>query len=335
MTQEYASKQPQGFKNRLENVAIIGATGRIGKVIVSELAKTGMHKVTAVQRTDSTTPLPSHVQVKKADFNNHGSLVEALRGQDVLLIILPTVAPPDQHAKIVEAAAEAGVPWLLPNEWGHDGTNTELGRDVMIGIGKAKDREHIEKLGKSSWIGIACNFWYEYSLSYVHGLHTYGFDIKNRQVIFFDEGTARINTTTWPQTGRAVAKLLSLKVLPDDENDNSPTVSQFRNKYVYISSFLVSQKDIFESLLRVTGTTESDWKVSHESSQERYKSGTEEFHKSQSHLGFARQLYSRTFYPDGSGNYEAKHGLDNDILGLPKEDLDEFTKLAVKMADEN
>jgi len=47
--------------------------------------------------------------------------------------------------------------------------------------------------------------------------------------------------------------------------------------------------------------------------------------------GFVQVLYSRVFYPDGSGNHEAKHGLHNDVLGLPKEDFDEATKLAIKM----
>ncbi|KAG0301568.1 hypothetical protein BGZ99_003392, partial [Dissophora globulifera] len=46
--------------------------------------------------------------------------------------------------------------------------------------------------------------------------------------------------------------------------------------------------------------------------------------------GFAKLLYARTFYPDGSGNFE--HKLNNDILGLPKEDLDEATKRAIELA---
>ena len=39
--------------------------------------------------------------------------------------------------------------------------------------------------------------------------------------------------------GRAVAALLSFKILPDDENDKSePVLSRLKNKRCYISSFL-------------------------------------------------------------------------------------------------
>jgi hypothetical protein len=44
-------------------------------------------------------------------------------------------------------------------------------------------------------------------------------------------------------------------------------------------------------------------------------------------------LYSRSFFPESSGDYGAIKGLDNDVLGLPKEDLDEATRAAVKIAE--
>lgn len=103
-------------------------------------------------------------------------------------------APPEQQSKLIEAAAAIEVPWVLPDEWGIDGENWELGKDTLLGEMKTKYRAHIEKFGKSSWIGIACSFWYEYSLS--NGKDMYGFDFKSRAVTFIDEGTTRINTST-------------------------------------------------------------------------------------------------------------------------------------------
>ena len=241
-------------------------------------------------------------------------------------------APPEQQTKLIEAAAAANVPWVLPNEFGFDPTEVEMQKDNFFGEQKVKYRDQIEKLGKSSWIGIVCNFWYEFSLS--GGSSRYGFDFKNRTVTFFDEGNTRINTSTWPQTGRAVAKLLSLKVLKDNANDKSACLNDFRNKFVYVSSFNISQKDMLDSVMRVTGASSKDWKVNYEPVKERYKSGVEEFQKGNM-LGFAKLLYSRSFYPDMSGNYEATKGLHNDILGLPKEDLDEYTKIAVEMAEQS
>lgn len=127
-----------------------------------------------------------------------------------------------------------------------------------------------------------------------------------------------------------MAALLSLKILPDDENDKSLTLSRFRNDYINISSFLVSQRDMLESIQRVTGTTSKDWTIEYQNHQERYESGVKMM-KEGNRLGFARALYTRIFYPNGDGNYEARYGLVNDLLGLPKEDLDEATKAAVAL----
>lgn len=275
--------------------------------------------------------MPAGVEVKKVNYDDHDSLVEVLKGQEVLIITMAVTAPPEQQTKLIEAAAAANVPWVLPNEWGSDGANVQLSKDTLLGDKATKYRAHIEQLGKSSWIGIACSFWYEYSLS--NGVETYGFDMKKRTVTFIDDGNTRINTSTWPQCGRAIASLLGLKVLPNDEHDQSSCLAQFRNKFVYISSFLVSQNDMLDSVMRVTGTKREDWKITQEPHKERYESGLAELQKG-NRLGFVRLLYTRVFYPDGSGQFETSKGLQNDILGLPKENMDECTKVALQMAEE-
>lgn len=130
------------------------------------------------------------------------------------------------------------------------------------------------------------------------------------------------------QCGRAVASLLSLKVLPDDENDKSPCLSQFKNDSVYVSSFLTSQKDMLASIQRVTNTSDKDWTIEHQNHKDRFESGKQML-KDGNRLGLARSMYTRMFYPNGDGNFESK--LTNETLGLPKEDLDEATKTAVEL----
>ena len=269
------------------------------------------------------------MEIKKIDYADQASLVEALQGQEALIITMGATAPPEQQTKLIEAAAAANVPWVLPNEWGYDIADPGLCKDIPIGEKHAQYREHIEKLGKSSWIGVTCGFWYEFSLA--RGPETYGFDFKNRTVTFFDDGNTHINTSTWIQCGRGVAKLLALKVLPDDTNDKSPCLAHYRNRFIYVSSFNVSQRDILNSVMRVTDTTLNDWKIEHEPSTSRYKAGVEALQKGDL-LGFVKLMYTRVFYQDGSGEFEASKGLQNDVLGLPKEDLDEYTKIALQMA---
>jgi hypothetical protein len=329
MSVQYASAQASGFKNRVENIAIVGAGGNVGSYVARELLKTNKHKVTAISRSDSKNKLPEGVIVKHVNYDEPETLVEALKGQDVLIITMNVFAAPDTQRKLIEAAAKADIPWVLPNEWGHDPTQEKLVADAYPGSTNAKTREYIETLGKSAWIGPVCSFWYEFSLA--GSPHRYGFDFKDRSVVFFDEGSTAINTSTWDQCGRAVAALLSLKVLPEDANDKGPTLSQFRNNFLYLSSFNVSQKDMFASILRVTGASESDWKVSYQNSTERYDEGVKML-KEGNRQGFAQLMYTRTFYPTDEANFEKRGLLHNDLLGLPKEDFDEATKRAVDLA---
>jgi hypothetical protein len=283
--------------------------------------------VTAITRVDSSSVIPDGVKVAKVNYDDQSSLVTALQGQDVLIITMSVSAPKDQQMKLVDAAAEAGVPWVFPNTWGFDLANESFSNDAFLGPGYKAIEKRIEDAGKSSWIGIVSGFWYEFSLG--GSADRYGFDFENQTVVFVDDGNTLINTSTWPQSGRAVANLLALKTYPDGDDDKSITLSSFKNKFVYMSSFCISQKDMFDSVLRVTNTKAEDWKISYENSKERYDSGIK-LMKEGNMAGFARAMYTRGFYPDGSGNFEKTKGIQNDVLGLPKEDLDEFTKIAIE-----
>lgn len=245
------------------------------------------------------------------------------------MITLAGNAPSDQEEKLIDAAAEAEVPWIVPNEWGPDSDNRVLATESILGEAKQKTRRYIENCGKSSWLCLVCGFWYTFSLT--GGSSRFGFDFVNRQVTFYDDGKTRVNTSTLEQCGRALAGLLSLKISPDDENDKSPTLSQLRNKPVYMSSFLVSQQDLFQSVLRATETTDDDWTINYQDVKERYLEGLAE-RESGNMEGMYKLLYSRVFYPNGDGNYETSKGLQNDVLGLPQEDFDEVTRNAIRDA---
>jgi hypothetical protein len=123
----------------------------------------------------------------------------------------------------------------------------------------------------------------------------YGFDFKNRAITLFDNGETKISTSTWPQIGRAVASLLSLPIHAEEQNKGF-CLEQFKNRQVYISSFTVSQNDIFESVLRVTQTDMDDWKVNKEPVKDRYNTGVEQMQKGD-RIGFAKMMYSRVFFP--------------------------------------
>jgi uncharacterized protein YbjT (DUF2867 family) len=80
------------------------------------LLKTGKHTVTAITRADSKTEFPGGVISKVVDYEKPETIVEALKGQDALVITLGASALSNE-VKLIEAADEAGVQWILPNEW--------------------------------------------------------------------------------------------------------------------------------------------------------------------------------------------------------------------------
>lgn len=197
----------------------------------------------------------------------------------------------------------------------------QLSADVLLGLRQRAVCRLISDLGASAWIGVVTSFWYELSLA---SPWAFGMDYGSRKWTFYDDGETRINVITLPQSGRAVANLLSLPI----ESETGPSLSGFKNGLVYAASFCVSQRDMFESVLRVTGTTADDWSIGYESSAERFADGQKQIADGDM-AGFGKLLYSRVFFKDGSGNFEARRGLHNGILGLEEEELDDFTKIAI------
>lgn len=290
---------------------------------------TKKHVVTAITRLESTNKLHEDLNVVRVDYNDDAALAQALRNQQVLIITMAVTAHANT-SKLIEAAATAGVQYVMPNWFGHDAANDSLCNDSLLTPGRDRLIEQFKSLDNTSYLFLVCNFWYEFSLA--GGPDRYGFDFDNHSLILFDDGNVPINTSTWPLCGEAIASLLSLKVLPDDGEDTSPTLSQFRNTSAYISSFRITQQDMFESVKRITKTTDSEWTISHESSEQRWKDANGAV-KRGDFSNFTKQLYSRMFFANGDGDYQSTHGLDNDLLGLPKEDLDVSTAIAVRMAE--
>ncbi|EFX02248.1 isoflavone reductase family protein [Grosmannia clavigera kw1407] len=338
-TAQYATDQPAGFKNRIEKVAIVGAGGTIGSFFTKELLKTGKHTVTALTRTGSKSTLPEGVKVANIDYDNHESIVTALRGNDFLIVTLSVRAAPEVSGKLFAAAEAAGVEYVMPNAYGPNPHNTLMYEDMGFG---SVFRTACAEIAKRNLIPVilSCGFWYEFSLT--GGTSRFGFDLANRKAVFFDNGDVKTYTSTWPQCGRAAAALLSLPILPKDAADKSPTLSTYAgtNKSAYISSFHVSQKDMYESVKRVSGTTDADWTVSHEPTKERHANAAKALQSGggvkldgvselTAQEAFATLMYTRVFFPGGDGLKDVD--IANKALGLPLEDIDIATKEAFRM----
>ncbi|KAF2117130.1 hypothetical protein BDV96DRAFT_644563 [Lophiotrema nucula] len=314
--------------NHITKVAIVGATGRIGRAFAVALLETGKHEVTAIVRPDTNKDkLPKGIKTAAVDYDSDESIVSALKGQEFLCVTLSVFAPKELHGRIVKAAGEAGVKWIMPNIYGGDITNASLSKESLYGDTAVANLEDCKAAG-IPYIVLCCGFWYEWSLAL--GEQWFGFTIKDRKAtLIIDDGEEKISVSTWEQCGRALAALLSL---PVQGEAGKPGVEDWKNKLLYINSFTVSQRDMLNSLHRVLGTSDSDWTITREPAKQRYQDGIAEMQRGE-RTGFAKAMYTRFFFKDGGGNHEETQGLVNEKLGLPKEDLDFSTKRAVQMVE--
>lgn len=285
--------------------------------------------------------------MKKGDYESEDFLVSALKGQDMFIIILAFTAPPDVQTKLIEAAAKAGVPWVIPCEFGSDNGNKDMSAAVPINSVKAGYREKIESLGKSSWIGIVNNPWFEYVsiLAPWHVPHIstatnvrsldkqslklgmFGINIKDHTATLFDGGNTRLNTTTMATVGLGVARLCELPI--SSSSSDTPSLSDYKNKFVYLSSFLTNQNEMLAAVQKATGTKASDWKIEHKTADAHIQDGKDRLAKGDFY-GMVSMLYGTNLKEGAGGNYESVKGTANKALGLPTEDMDEVVKRTVQ-----
>ncbi len=88
-----------------KNVLLIGASGNLGKSILSALRADSTFNVTVLSRADSAATFSSDVKVIKADYSNKDALVKAFTGQDV---VISAVAAAASHRKLVSEGRVLG-----------------------------------------------------------------------------------------------------------------------------------------------------------------------------------------------------------------------------------
>ncbi|KAK1672754.1 CipA protein [Colletotrichum godetiae] len=163
----------------------------------------------------------------------------------------------------------------------------------------------------------------------VAGPATFGFDLKNCAITLYNDGEQAIKVSAWVQCGRAVVFVLSHEILPENADDQLTTISQFHNKTVFASSFKIIQRNMLESVKRVTGTANSDWNIDHDTTKKRYSDGLEELKQGKGD-GIYKLMYAGVFQPTDDADFAS----DNNLLGLPIEDMDEATRTTISMYTE-
>lgn len=299
-----------GVSKQSRAITVAGASGNVGKAFLDALVAEGLHKVSIITRPDSKALFPASITVHRGDYKDENFLKSILVGQEVLVVTVGNTAL-DVQEPLFRAAAQAGIPWVVPCEYGCDLAGT-LNEHTSLMTDKIPLRTLIEELGVSSWIGVVCNPWFDFCMRFA----ALGINPAAKTALLQGSGTSfgttKANFTTIKRTGESLAAVLGL---PEEE------LAQYRNDWVFFSSFHVTQRDVLESALRVTGTDESAWTITERKTEDIIKESKEKIANGNRMAG-VDLLIALVFAEGMGGDYNAKV-VDYKKLGLAPEDLDE------------
>ncbi|KAH8890511.1 isoflavone reductase [Thozetella sp. PMI_491] len=286
----------------IKNVAVIGASGSVGKEVVKALLAAGFN-VTAVTRESSTSTFPSGVAVRKADEASVPSLTAAFAGQDAVVSTVGTVAALSSQNPIADAAVAAGVKRLIPSEFGHNTrTNPDPTLSAMIS-GKKVAMDYVMEKAKENpsltYTGITTSLFFDWGLDY----GSLGINPKDKTARIMDSGDEPFSATSLPYVGKAVVAVLQHE-------------AETANKYLEVVELTTTQNQLLKAFEEETGTK---FDVTRVSTADIEKDGREKLAKGD-HSAFLNFLTIFNFR-DGQNHALKEEQMSNKLLGLPHTDL--------------
>ena len=140
-------------------------------------------------------------------------------------------------------------------------------------------------------------------------------DRKTHTATLLDNGTHTFSTTTQSTVGLAIARTLKHP-------------EQTANKNLFISSFETNLLGVLDAYKKATG--HQDWEVSYISAAEQTKVAQEALARGERMAGAGKLAITISTGEGFLNDYSKVEGRTaNELLGLPKEDLDEVVKKAL------
>lgn len=141
------------------------AGGNLGPSILEGLDKDSHFTVSVLSRAGSSSTFPSHIKVHRVDDSYpEDQLLTALKGQDAVVLLLPTTDA-QTHKSIIDASIKAGVKRIIPSEFGSDTSNPAIIDEVPI-IFKAKQEvaQYLQSKEETglSWTGIFTGCFFDW-----------------------------------------------------------------------------------------------------------------------------------------------------------------------------
>ncbi|KAF4961884.1 hypothetical protein FSARC_10003 [Fusarium sarcochroum] len=293
-----------------KNIAIVGASGNTGKIILDGLLSAAKFNITVLARQESTATFAKEVIVRKTDFSE-ADLIDALKGQDAVISTLGVEGFGEQQ-KLVDAAAQAGVKRFLPSEFSSSSQDPAVLQLMPLFEQKKNLIEYLKSKEKDglTWTGLATGLLFDWGLA--NGF--LGYDLEKRTVTIWDDGNKKFTLINQKQLARAVVSILEHP-------------QETANRYLYAYSVETTQNEILTSLEEATG---AKWIVNSASTAEQVAEAREKLGAGDFSGGFT--LVRATTYANVPGlrsNYAEERNLAHGILGLEVESVQDTVKRVV------
>ncbi|EDP89873.1 hypothetical protein HBI56_202180 [Parastagonospora nodorum] len=283
-----------------KNVILIGASSDIGTAILNTFINESSFNTTVLTREGSSSTFPAGVKVIRANYDSADALKDAFKGQDVAVSLVGGTGFGEQN-KLIDAAIAAGVQRFVPSEFGSDTADARVRELVPILEGKFATANYLKsKESVISWTILANGPFFEWCFKVGY----YGFNLADKTVTLYDDGTAIFSTTNLHTVGLGLVKALEK---PEET----------KNQYVYISSFDTSQNELLALTEKITG---SKWTVKHVAVKDHVEQGRAKLQKGD-FSGIVELLQATSFSKDQLGRFDQAPAW-NEKLGLPKDDLE-------------
>jgi len=293
--------------NNYKNVLLIGATGNVGKHVLSALLADSTFNVTILSRVNSNATFPSNVKVIKVDYSDAAALTKALAKQDVVVSTIGGEGLATNFGEVlVQAAIDANVKWLIPSEFGIDiedpAANIPLLANKLAVVNLLKKNQ-----SRIAYTLITTGCFLDWGFD--NGF--LGFDINNRTAVLYDEGKNFVSGATLSTIAKSVVAVL-----------RNPQATL--NKRIYVADVTYTQQQALALFEKYTNTK---WSVTKLSTVNVRKEAEENFAKGNIPQALVGYLLSYAYGGYPGINFEGK--TINKELGVPTKSLDQIVKEAV------
>ncbi|KAK3314127.1 hypothetical protein B0H66DRAFT_371990 [Apodospora peruviana] len=221
----------------LKNIAITGASGSLGSVVLQKLISSETFNIRVVRRTGSSATFPSNIEVVDADFNDPSSLETALAGQDAVINAIAVYGDTRPHLAIAKAAVAAGVKRFIPSEYGAN-LDVAATRAIPIFAGKIEVQDYLKD-------AVSTHQEFSYTLVFNAGFLDWGLandfllpGLTQAKPLIINGGDLEFSTTTLTSVADAVVGILEH---PEET----------KNRSVKVHDMVITQNRLLELAKRV------------------------------------------------------------------------------------